>query len=222
MLSCVEVGRPLLTDMPPVVSVIRPFWLPQPLLGTGAPLPPMPPPPPLPELPPADVPPAPALPPTGAPPLPPLPESPAAPAAVPPLPAPPEVMPPPPAPPLGLPAAALPPAVDPLVDEPAAELPPALLPAPPAPPGSSGVVLPQPTPNDKPTINAGSNFVCMRFSREAMRLGTFLLRRFTESTYALGASGYHNPPRPARPLHAVSSPSAGRFPERRVARGLTP
>src|SRR6185312_14130215 len=45
MLSLVDVGRPIETDMPPVVSFFRPSVTPQPLLGTGAlPFPEAPPP----------------------------------------------------------------------------------------------------------------------------------------------------------------------------------
>src|SRR3954462_9982588 len=88
IVSFVDVGRPLITDMPPVVSFFAPSMTPQPLLGTAAPLPPAPAPPPLPLMP--------ALPPVAAPPLPVLP---------------PAALPPEPRPPLALPPLAVPPAV---------------------------------------------------------------------------------------------------------------
>src|SRR5690349_13809578 len=69
MLSLVDVARPLMTDMPPVVIVFAPFVMPQPLLGTAPLAPPAAPPPPLaPELPPVEAPPA--LPPAALPPAP--------------------------------------------------------------------------------------------------------------------------------------------------------
>src|SRR6185436_16324436 len=80
ILSLVDVGRALMTEEPPVVSVFAPFVMPQPLLGRAAlpPRPPVPPAPAVPVVPAAPVVPAPpAVPP--APPRPPVPPAPAAP-----------------------------------------------------------------------------------------------------------------------------------------------
>jgi hypothetical protein len=173
------VGRPFITDEPPMVIVFAPSMTPQPLLGTGAPLPPPPPLPPLPELPPFDEPPLPALPPIVIPPeaWPPVAVPPV---AAPPLGVPPFAMPPLAVPPLAVPPLVLPPVAEPAVGEPPVELPPVLppvlLPADPPPP--SGFELAQlMIPNDIPNISVGSHFVCMRSSRGTERPGTFLSRR---------------------------------------------
>jgi len=155
IVSLVDVGRPPITDMPPVVSVFAPSLTPQPLLGTAAPAPPAPPPlPPVPDFPPVEAPPPVAVPPVAVPPLavPPL--------AVPPLAVPPLAVPPLAVPPVAVPPLALPPVAEPAVDELPAE-------APPVPPelDGPGVELPQPTiPMDHPKTSVGSHFVCMRFS----------------------------------------------------------
>ena len=167
ILSLVDVGRPFATDMPPVVSVFKPFMTLQPLLGTGAVPPPVPPPPPLPPLvpplPPGDAPPPLAFPPAAVPPeeLPPLAVPPL---VVPPFAAPPLVVPPLPAPPLVVPPLALPPVAEPPVEEPPLGLPPVPTADPPLPAGLevSGVELPQPRiPIDNPRNSVGS-VLCMR------------------------------------------------------------
>lgn len=140
IVSLVEVGRPFMTDMPPVVSVFAPSVTLQPLLGTGALLPP-PPLPPVPELPPVEAPPLPALPP----------------AAVPAEAWPPVAVPPVAVPPLALPAL---PANEPPADEPPLALPPAPTAEPPLPPALdvAGVELPQPMiPIDNPKPSVASH-----------------------------------------------------------------
>lgn len=163
--SLVDVGRPLATDMPPVVSFFAPSMTPQPLLGTGAPLPPVPPPPAPPPIlevpavgaaPPAELPPA-AIPPLAVPPL-----------EVPPLEAPPLEVPPLAAPPLEVPPLALP---EPPVDDPPLALPPVPTADPPLPSEFDvpGVELPQPMiPVESPKTSVGSH-LCMQSSNEMMR-----------------------------------------------------
>src|SRR6185503_19211260 len=167
--SRVDVGRPLATDMPPIVKVFMPSLTVQPLLGAAASLPPPPPPPPEPPPVPPAAPPPPALPPA------------APPAAAPPAAIPPEAPPLPAVAPAPIPALAIPPFVPPAVAEPLTpvELPPVATPLPPAPPVGpppSGIDAPQPTTSKTPKTNAGSHFVRMQSSVETERLGMFLSR----------------------------------------------